>query len=262
MTDPMTEAEPDGWPDDAQAVRNVGGWLVWQRRRGHRTSTDDMIAAYMAVRQCAGRRPGTYVDLGCGIGSVLFAVAYTLRPEQSVGVEAQAQSVLLARRTVDDLPIDAPSIAVEHADLRTWRPAQPVELITGSPPYFPVGAGVLSPDPQRRACRFELRGGVEAYCETAATALRTDGSLHLVFPTAGNDRVEAAIRAAGLHTTARLDVRTRSTDAAPFLSGYSCTPSGVASPPRVETIAVRDAQGEVTPAWNEVRRVLGYAVGA
>jgi tRNA1(Val) A37 N6-methylase TrmN6 len=49
---------------------------------------------------------------------------------------------------------------VLHADER-------FDLITGSPPYFPLEAGVKSEHPQRVACRFEaawhggglLRGG-------------------------------------------------------------------------------------------------------
>ena len=42
------------------------------------------------------------------------------------------------------------------------------DLITGTPPYFPPGTGLESDHVQRGPCRFEHRGGVEAYCDAAA----------------------------------------------------------------------------------------------
>jgi hypothetical protein len=57
----------------------------------------------------------TYVDLGSGIGSTLLIVAHwlrsslvrdeqTIQPIQALAVEAQAQSVALLKRTLEELP--------------------------------------------------------------------------------------------------------------------------------------------------------------
>ena len=69
----------------------------------------------------------------------------------------------MARRAVSELPADAPPTSTfVHKDFREFiRPEDEdrgFPLVTGSPPYFPIGTGVLPADAQRRACRFEARG--------------------------------------------------------------------------------------------------------
>jgi tRNA1(Val) A37 N6-methylase TrmN6 len=53
----------------------------------------------------------------------------------------------------------------------------PFDLITGSPPFMPVGSGVMPKDPQRIAGRFELRGGIPDYAETSAGHLAEGGKV-------------------------------------------------------------------------------------
>lgn len=251
----LIASEPDGWPADAASEELVGAWRMYQRRRGHRASTDDVLTAWMAVRLAAGP-PARYLDLGCGVGSVLLLTAHRLRPGSSLGVEAQAESALLAQRSVAELP-DAPPITVEHADLRALCPDRHgvFDLVTGSPPYFPVGTGLLSGDAQRRACRFELRGGVEAYCEAAAHVLAPDGAFALVFPTEGDARVRAAAAASALHLRARADVRMRADREKPFLTVYGLGRRAAAL--ASWSMAIRTAGGEVTAAYRAARAELG-----
>jgi tRNA1(Val) A37 N6-methylase TrmN6 len=251
----LLAAEPDGWPEDASRDRLVGDWSLWQRRRGHRTSTDDVLTAWLAARD--GIRPSRYLDLGCGIGSVMLLTAHRLRPNETIGVEAQAQSVAMARRTVAELP-DPPPIRVVRDDLRNVTADRfgHFDLVTGSPPYLPLGTGVLSPDAQRRACRFELRGGVEAYCAAARRVLTPHGRFSLVFQTTWTERVLAAAAAADLMLHAVVDVTTREGNEDPFLSVFAfgrIAPDAVAREHRI----VRDAQGGVHPTWQAVRDDLG-----
>ena len=49
------------------------------------------------------------------------------------------------------------------------------DLVTGTPPYIPPGAGIKSERPQRGPCCFEERGGVEEYCAAAAQRLLPEG---------------------------------------------------------------------------------------
>ena len=48
----------------------AGDWKIFQLRRGHRYSTDDLLTAWYAVSACleAGRTPVRVLDLGCGTG--------------------------------------------------------------------------------------------------------------------------------------------------------------------------------------------------
>jgi tRNA1(Val) A37 N6-methylase TrmN6 len=72
---------------------------VSQRRGGHRYSFDDVITAWVAVRSAPTAR--TYLDLGCGLGSVLLMVADRLPEVLALGIEAQSESFALARRNLD-----------------------------------------------------------------------------------------------------------------------------------------------------------------
>jgi tRNA1(Val) A37 N6-methylase TrmN6 len=255
-TDELIALEPEGFPDDAEHEELVGSWRMFQRRRGHRTSTDDVVTAWLAVALHGDAAPGRYLDLGCGVGSVMLLVAHRLRPRLTIGVEAQAQSALLAERSVRELPAP-PSIEVRRGDLRDVVPETHgvFDLVTGSPPYFPLGTGVLSPDAQRRACRFELRGGVEAYCAAAARVLGPGGTFALVFPSDGDERTASAATAAGLSIVAKAALFMRKDRAAPFLTVW-----GLAREPRPLrelAFAIRDEHGEITPEYREARALLG-----
>ena len=244
------------WPADARRDRLIGDWFIYQRTGGHRTSTDDLITAWSAVHR-SSRRPDRYLDLGCGIGSVLLMVVHRLRPAVAHGIEAQAQSVTMARRAVAELPAHGCELAVTHADFRDVDfDGEPYDLVTGSPPYFPLDAGVLPADEQRRACRFEERGGVEAYLETAARAMSVDGLFYLVFQTQWSERVMAAAARSQLQLAGTADFFARRGHEQPFLTVFEFCRATVAAPHRFQC-AVRDLNGEITNEYLTIREELG-----
>src|SRR5262245_7239106 len=77
-----------------------GDWRILQRVRGHRWSLDDLVTAWAAAEETAATPPARIVDLGCGIGAVLMMVAWRFPAARCVGIEAQAVSVDLARRSL------------------------------------------------------------------------------------------------------------------------------------------------------------------
>lgn len=246
------------WPGDAVRDRLIGDWHIYQRTGGHRTSTDDLITAWYAVHRNPDP-PARYLDLGCGVGSVLLMVSHKLRPEFAVGVEAQAQSVAMATRAFDELPEHESSLEVRHADFRELEPDEaPFDLVTASPPYFPLDAGVLPEDPQRRACRFEERGGVEAYLEAASSRLAESARFYVVFQTRWGERVTASADSYGLHLTGQADFWARAGDSDPFLTVFEFSPQPNDTVHRFRC-AVRDAKGAVTPEYQTIRVELGVA---
>ena len=246
------------WPEDAGRDRLIGDWHIYQRTGGHRTSTDDLITAWYAVHRNPSP-PERYLDLGCGVGSVLLMVSHRLRPKTALGVEAQAQSVAMARRAIAELPEHGNHIDVRHADFRDVDfEGERYDLITASPPYFPIGTGVLPDDPQRRACRFETRGGVEGYLETAARAMGDQSQLYIVFQTLWSDRVMASAAHHGLHLSGQADFSMRANNLAPFLSVFEFSRRPVDAPHRFRC-AVRDAGGNISPEYQRARLELGVA---
>lgn len=230
-----------------------------QRRRGHRFSLDDLATAWEAARACPGAR--RYLDLGCGVGSVLLMVAWKLPEARVFGVEAQEVSFALARRNTAENGL-APRAALLHADLREIAgtfPDGPCDLVTGTPPYLPPGTALASPDPQRAACRIELRGGVEDYLAAAARALAPGGRVVVCADGRAPSRVTRGAGAAGLAPLRRLDVIARASAPGPLFSVWTLARAGeVAAGPIAEEAAImRDEAGSRTPVSREMRSFFG-----
>jgi len=253
---PLSWPEPEGFPDDASRDRIVGDWYLYQRKGGHRTSTDDLVTAWYAVHRHP-HCPQRYLDLGSGIGSVMLMVSHKLRPSVVWSIEAQAQSYAMAERTVAELPNKPCEFFLQHSDFRSVDfQGLTFDLITGSPPYFPLGTGVLPDDAQRRACRFEARGGVEVYLQAAERALSPQGRFYLVFQTLWTERVLDAAAKCNLYRTGQADFLMRSDREQPFLSVYEFSREPVASPHRF-ACAVRNEKGEISLGYQAIRDELG-----
>ncbi len=232
---------------------------VLQRRAGHRSATDDVLAAWSAWSAAPGAQ--TFLDLGCGHASVSLYLTSVLPESRGVAVEAQEVSAALARRNVllNELQ---DRVWVHRADLRELdgevlrrlgAPAR-FDLITGTPPFMPVGSGLLSRDPQRAAARFELRGGIEDYCACAARLLAPEGVVSMLMDGAQDERSRAAVAAAGLHLRARLVVLPRQDRAARFIAYIAAqAPSGAV---QERTLTIRNAAGQHTGPYRDLRRAL------
>ena len=228
-----------------------------QRRRGHRFSLDDLATAWEAAR--AGPDATSFLDLGCGVGSVLLMVAWRLPAARIFGVEAQAVSFALARRNVEDNHLAARATLV-HGDLRDvtrdW-PHGRCALVTGTPPYLPEGTALASPDPQRAAARLELRGGVEDYLAAAARVLTPEGRVVVCADGRTPERVVRGAAAAGLAPRRRLDVVARAGAAGPLFSVWTC--AFEVGPLDREAAVMRDEHGVRTDTSSAMRQFFGLA---
>lgn len=233
---------------------------VYQRVGGHRFSSDDMVTAFVAAtRSPLARR---ICDLGCGLGSVLLHLAWSLPDSHLTGVEAQDTSFALVTRNVarNDL---APRIALRHGDLRdpaiiaALAAAGPYDLVTGTPPYFPPSTALDAEDPQRAYARIEYRGGVEAYLTTASHLLSNDGVFVLCGDYHAEPRVLSAATPLGLHLEQRLDVIPRTREPVLF-SAWTLTRSPPPNPTTTR-ITLRDAKGQPTPDADRLRAFSGFA---
>lgn len=260
----LEDREP--WTDDAGAR---AGWLIAQRKHGHRHSIDDVLTAWYALEVSP---PVTeHLDLGTGIGTVGLLTLWGLGPAARLTcVEAQQISYRLLQSNLAANGLRA-RVDCSHGDLRELALARTFPLITGSPPYFPPGAGVLPQDSQKAHARFELRGDVADYARTAAAHLAEGGWFVLCFPTPQTPRALEGIAAAGLKVVRRREVIPRET-LAPLFTLFACQHSrefpGARDFPdethtRVEEpLVVRLASGRLTPEMAAVRRRFGFEDGA
>jgi len=237
----------------------AGDWRILQRLDGQRWSLDDLVTAWCAAEETLAAPPTSLLDLGCGIGAVLMLLAWRLPRARAVGIEAQAVSVALARRSLAWNGA-ADRSAVVHGDLRdpaVLPPGAAFDLVTGTPPYLRPGTATPSRRVQRGPAHLELRGGIEAYCLAAARWLAPGGRFVTCAATAQLRRVSEAATAAGLRVTRRLEVIPRAGKAALF-SVHVMRRGSSASLPRLDPpLVVRDAAGQRTPAFRALRERMG-----
>jgi tRNA1(Val) A37 N6-methylase TrmN6 len=222
-----------------------GDWRLFQKRRGHRWSLDDLVTAWVATREPARRA----LDLGCGLGSVLLMVAWKLPGAEVTGVEAQADRAAMGRRSIAYDGADDRCRIVD-GDLRDVALDGCFDLVTGTPPYFPRGTGTESEKPHAAPCRFELRGGIEDYLAAATRVVAPGGRIVVCSSVLERDRVRAA--AAKLPWREHWEIVPR--DGKPPLLAVDVFAPG----PRTDhVLVVRRSEGQWTPAFRAVRDAMG-----
>lgn len=247
----------EAWQDDAGSA---AGWLIAQRKGGHRHSVDDVLTAWYALQ--VSPPVATHLDLGTGIGTVGLLTLWGMGQEARLTcVEAQEISyrLLQANLEFNDLRQRVDS---SLGDLRELALDQKFPLITGSPPYFPSGSGVIPQDLQKAHARFELRGDVGDYGKAAFRHLAPGGWFIVCFPTPQKQRAIASIEAAGLRVAYLRDVIPRET-LPPLITLFACClPQDFGGETCTEEVlTVRLASGQLTEEMAAVRRSFGFDAG-
>ena len=235
-------------PEDITLDQLTDEWEIHQLKRGHRFSADDIFTAYIASQHHPN--PKKILDLGAGIGTVGLLTLSRFPNTNLTMIEAQQISHQLAQKTIEHNGLTNRVHAL-RGDIRNLNLCtERFDLITGSPPYFPVNKGVISPHPQRAACRMELRGSIIDYAKAAAMRLKEDGVFVVCFA-AGDPRGLQGIQEAGLYCSFRQDVIFRA-DLPPTISIFVAQKTSCIlehAPP----ITIRDAQGQWTQSYTAVR---------
>ena len=259
---PGASLSPDVAPDESLDALS-GHFRIFQLRRGHRFSTDDLLSAWYGTTGVPSA--STVLDLGSGIGSVGMIAAWRLPGARVVTVEAQQESVTLARKSAAYNGLES-RYEIRHADFRdegALRDDERFDLVLGSPPYFPVGTGIEGDHPQKVACRFELRGDIGDYARVAAAHLAPGGVFACVFPEEQRARVEAAADAASLTIVRRRPVVFGEGEP-PLVTLFALTrtsdlPDHVRGRTWVEPpLVIRTADGSVHPEYAAVKLAIGF----
>ncbi len=242
-----------------------GHFRLFQLRDGHRFSTDDILTAWYGTSWCPTAR--TALDLGSGIGTVGMICAWRLPGARFVTVEAQTDSVALARKSARYNGIeDRYEIRTgDFRDAKILRAEETFDLITGSPPYWPLSDGLQSEHPQKVACRFEVRGNIADYCATAAKQLAAGGFFACVFPheAAQLARVEAAAKNSGLAIVRKRPVIFREGDP-PLVALFGMMraadlPDWFRGQTWTEPdLVIRTRDGKIHPEYSAVKLAIGF----
>jgi len=196
------------------------------------------------------------LDLGCGLGSVLLMMAWRFPAADVTGVEAQADRAAMGRRSILFNGAEARCRIVD-GDLREpgVLPAEArFPLITGTPPYFPIGTGPESEKTHAGPCRFEERGGIEEYALAAARWLSPEGRFVVCTAALERARVVRAARDAGLQVIEHVDVIPRAGKDVLVMVDVMARES---APLVSRELTVRDEKSKWTPEFLQVRAEMG-----
>ena len=251
-------------PDEETFDAISGHFRLFQLRRGHRFSTDDVLTAWYGTTWVPSA--STILDLGSGIGSVATIAAWRIPGARLVTIEAQAESVRLARKSAayNGLTDRCDIREADFRDPQALGEHERFDLVLASPPYFPIGSGIEGDHDQKIACRFELRGDINDYARIAARHLAVGGVFACIFPEEQRERVEIAAKAADLLIVRRRPVVFREGQP-PLVTLFAMTrtsdlPSTVGT--WVEpALVIRTASGAVHPEYAAVKLVIGFPPG-
>ena len=250
-------------PADETLDAISGHFRIFQLRKGHRFSTDDVLTAWYGTSWVPSARG--VLDLGSGIGSVGMIAAWRLAGARFVTIEAQDESVRLARKSADYNGL-SDRYEIRCADFRAsdaLRAEEKFDLVLGSPPYFPLGTGIEGDHPQKVACRFELRGDIRDYARVAAEHLEDGGLFVCVFPEEQRERLERAAGDASLAIVRRRPVVFREGEA-PLVGLFalmraSDLPEAMRGHTWVEPpLVIRSSGGGVHPEYAAVKLSVGF----
>ena len=254
-------------PPDVPATESLdaisGHFRLFQLQDGHRFSTDDVLTAWYGTTWVP--RASTVLDLGSGIGSVGMVAAWRLPGAAFVTIEAQEESVRLARKSAAFNGLEA-RYEIRLGDFReaaVLGDDERFDLVLGSPPYFPRGTGVEGDHPQKVQCRFEVRGDISDYARVAVGHLSPGGVFACVFPSAQLERVERAAADAGAAIVRRRPVVFREGDA-PLVDLFvmmraADLPEQMRASTWVEPpLVIRQATGQVHPEYAAVKLAFGF----
>jgi len=252
------DGRPEFQPaDDEDLGYLTGDWKLFQKQRGHRWSLDDLVTAAIAAPHAEALGARKFLDLGCGLGSVLLMMAWRFPGADVTGVEAQPDRAALGRRSIAWNGVED-RVRILDGDLREVA-ALPADarfpLITATPPYFPKGTGPESDKTHAAACRFEVRGGIEEYAQAAARWLTPEGRFVVCTAALQSARVVNSARAAGLHVIEHVEIVPRTgKDVLVMVDVMART----ASPAVRRSLTVRDADSQWTPEFQVLREAMGF----
>lgn len=233
----------------------VGPYRIFQRTRGHRHGIDDATTAWYALQNTPPVKKT--LDLGTGIGTIGLAVLWGLgQGAELTCVEAQEISYRLLMENIRGNGLDRCVRAI-HGDIRELDLDERFPLITGSPPYFPIGTGALPEDSQKAHARFELKGDVGDYARAAKRHITEDGLFVFCFPFQQKSRCIKLVTDVGFKFMTIRDVVPMKSKPALF-SLYCASNNFTGAVIEEDPLVVAFEDGKYTPEMLAIQATRGF----
>ena len=244
-----------------------GHFRIFQLRDGHRFSTDDVLTAWYGTSWAPSA--ASVLDLGSGIGSVGMIAAWRLPGARIVTIEAQDESVRLARKSAAYNGLES-RYEIRHGDFREAGAGgvddERFDLVLGSPPYFPPAPGSKATTRRRSRAGSRCAETLPTTPASPRDISHAGGLFACVFPEEQLARVETAAREAALTIVRRRPVVFKEGEP-PLVALFAMMrASDLPEPMRARTwveppLIIRAADGRVHPEYAAVKLAIGFPPG-
>lgn len=158
-----------------------------QPRQGFRVAVDTILLA-AAVPACAGHR---VLDMGCGVGGAMLALAARVSGIQVLGIDIQAELVGLAQANIARNHFEE-TLTVRLADVKGFMPPDHFDHVMINPPYHDGARHDPSSNIIKRLANTELSGDLREWLDVAERCLKPEGVLTMIHRA---DRLDDIMRA-------------------------------------------------------------------
>jgi len=149
---------------------------VWveQPAEGYRIAVDTVLLA-----AAVSAKPGDRVlDMGCGVGGVMFCLAARIRDLHLTGIDIQHELIELCRKNIEHNHLQN-SATAETYSVTDWT-ARDYDHIVMNPPFHAEERHSVSDNKIKRTANAEKTGDLPLWLESAARILKPNGILTLI----------------------------------------------------------------------------------
>ena len=165
-----------------------------QPEKGFRTSLDTVLLA----AACPAKGGQRVLDMGCGVGGVLYCLAHRVFGLVLTGVEMQTDYIALARENsvLNDVDPVPSFILSDIRDFAVAEPAQRFDHVLCNPPFLEAGHHVPAQDEGRAKAlgHKDTDMDVAGWVDAGFRNLKSGGTLTMIHRA---DAVDRIIRALG-----------------------------------------------------------------
>lgn len=152
--------------------------MLEQPVSGFRIAIDTVLLA-AAVPAKAG---DSVLDMGCGVGGAVIALAYRVRGIRGTGIDIQPDLIDLFRRNIarNDCAVGTQARVGDVTALGGGADAAAFDHVIANPPYHEESKHDASPDKIKQIANHERDGNLPLWVQAAATVLREGGVFTLI----------------------------------------------------------------------------------
>ena len=156
---------------------------------GFRTSFDSV----MLGASCPVKHGQTVLELGAGVGGALFCTAYRVPDARYIGVEIDPVYYDLAVQNIalNQFCNDVSFVLSDFQDYNPMGGKPFADHIILNPPFFDEAEFTGSPNELKSQARELKTTTIEDWLKAAHRLVKSNGSITIIFPTFGLDRILA-----------------------------------------------------------------------